>query len=218
MAKRLSGSGPARKRVNGSQKGGEFERQMAKALSLWVSAGASRDLFWRTASSGGRSTRNFKKTGAVIDAQVSDIAPIHKDAEPFASLFVLECKSYATIMVHQVVLEWPGSLIAKWWGQVCRDASRAGKAPLLVVKGNRMPALVVLEAATGLAVFDGKPPVYLPKAGVCMVPLAEVLALPFATFRARHVTTQRTPALPRARLLRPAPDRQGTRRVPLVDL
>jgi hypothetical protein len=42
-------------------KGGEYEREISKQLSLWVSKGKRDDLIWRTSASGGRATTRSKK-------------------------------------------------------------------------------------------------------------------------------------------------------------
>jgi hypothetical protein len=40
----------------GKQKGSQFERDVCRELSLWVSHGKQEDVYWRSAMSGGRST------------------------------------------------------------------------------------------------------------------------------------------------------------------
>jgi hypothetical protein len=47
--------------VNGSRKGGSFERKVAVELSEWWSDGQDDDLFWRTPGSGARATQRTKK-------------------------------------------------------------------------------------------------------------------------------------------------------------
>jgi hypothetical protein len=209
---------PARRAVNGSQKGSAFERLIAKQLSLWVSVGASTDLFWRSASSGARSTVRFKKTGKAIEAHASDIAPIHADAEPLASMFVIECKNYKSLSIHQVFYSWDTSPLATWWAQATRDADRVLKVPMLVVKENLYPPLVVLPT-WAIATVESSRTVVVVGPGVGITLWKDLLATPFTTFRdrchVRRITSQEL--LPSGDLLGPAPHRQRVRRVPLVD-
>lgn len=208
--------------VNGSQKGGAFERLVSKQLSLWVSNGTSADLFWRSASSGARSTTRFKKTGKAIEAHASDIAPIDDAAKPFSNLFVVECKNYKALLLHQVFYAWPASTLAKWWAQAVRDAGRVSKLPMLVVKENRFEALVVLPHPIAASCVNTSALVLVPHPGVGILHWQELLNTPFDVFKARAyeaaTAIDRRPTVPRTRLLGSAPHRQSNRRVPLVDL
>lgn len=47
----------AKKRINSGQKGGSFERLIARQLSLWYSKNESDCIFYRTAASGGRAMK-----------------------------------------------------------------------------------------------------------------------------------------------------------------
>lgn len=56
-----------------SRKGGEFERECCKLLSLWLSGGKSDDHLWRSSGSGARATTRRKK-GKKTAGHDSDIA------------------------------------------------------------------------------------------------------------------------------------------------
>ena len=43
-----------------SQKGGAWEREFSKYLSLWITEGERDDVFWRSSQSGGRATQRAK--------------------------------------------------------------------------------------------------------------------------------------------------------------
>lgn len=72
-------------------KGGSFEREIAKKLSLWWSGGKSDDVFWRTSNSGGRATTRRKK-GQKSYAGHGDLSYTHPDGKPFIDYFALELK------------------------------------------------------------------------------------------------------------------------------
>lgn len=66
--------------AKGASKGSEFERVIAKRLSLWWSDGERDDIFWRVKGSGGRAT-NRKKNGKQTANADSDICA--EDASGF---------------------------------------------------------------------------------------------------------------------------------------
>lgn len=70
----------------GSQKGSSFERQICKALSKWWSGDDKKQVFWRSASSGGRATRVKG-----ID-QFGDIVAIEQSGFPLTNIVVIELK------------------------------------------------------------------------------------------------------------------------------
>lgn len=72
-------------------KGGEFEREFAKKLSLWWSEGDSDAIFWRTSNSGGRATTRGKQ-GKATHRQHGDITATDPSGDPFIKLFTIECK------------------------------------------------------------------------------------------------------------------------------
>lgn len=133
-----------KRRVNGSQKGASFEREISKRLSLWLSRGENPDLFWRSSGSGSRSTGRVKATGKGIEFQASDIAAIHPEAMAFAKRYTIECKFYRDVAVHQLIYTADHGLIATWWEQACRDANSVLRQPILIFKGNRTPAMICM--------------------------------------------------------------------------
>lgn len=121
-----------------------FERTIAKQLSLWISSNKNPDLLWRSAGSGGRSTMRRKKTGKGIENAASDLAPLHKDAEPFTSVFTVECKHYKALTLGQIVYDFDKSTVARWWAQAERDARSVDRSPLLIMKENNRQPLIAL--------------------------------------------------------------------------
>jgi hypothetical protein len=76
-------------------KGGDFEREVSKKLSLWWSKGLGGkprdDIFWRSSQSGGRATQRFKK-GVRTYGSYGDIAAVDPIGEPLLKLFTIELK------------------------------------------------------------------------------------------------------------------------------
>lgn len=74
-----------------SKKGGAFERDMCRTLSLWFSYGKRDDIFWRTAGSGARATVRMKQGKMTADS-AGDISAIHPSGKALTRLCIFELK------------------------------------------------------------------------------------------------------------------------------
>lgn len=74
-----------------SKKGPQFERDMARAFSLWWTGGARDDIFWRTSQSGGRATTRQKKALRTADSY-GDLMAMHEVGKPLTNKVVIELK------------------------------------------------------------------------------------------------------------------------------
>lgn len=72
-------------------KGGNYERDVCKLLSLWWSNGHTDEVFWRTSNSGGRATSR-KKAGKSTNTHVSDVGFTDVRGKPFLDMFAVEIK------------------------------------------------------------------------------------------------------------------------------
>ena len=126
----------------GKQKGSQFEREICKKLSLWVSNNRQEDVFWRSAMSGGRSTVAWSK-GVKLGNQVGDISSISPLGTTFTSMFVAECKFYSDLNILGL-LTGTGNLI-KFWAEVRRQGKLHNKMPFLIAKQNRLPVFLCLN-------------------------------------------------------------------------
>lgn len=138
----------------GSRKGSAFERHVCKTLSLWVSNGARTDCFWRGASSGGRATVHLAKApgGKVIGGryrrkqapvrQAGDIFATSPEGEPFTAEWFIECKFIKDLCLESFLLSNKGP-IATFWRTACNQARQHRRKPLLIIKQNRSPILVI---------------------------------------------------------------------------
>lgn len=129
--------------MNSKSKGNRFEREISKRLSLWFSNGESDDLFWRTASSGGRFTQRFKKGKNTVN-QAGDITNTCADSEEFSKYFLIECKSYKDIKLWTLLtgIEVKDSVL-EWWNLTKKKSSELNKIPVLITRQNRKPDLLI---------------------------------------------------------------------------
>lgn len=126
----------------GPHKGGEFERSIAKQLSLWLSGGTKKDAVWRASGSGARATVAFRKGERV--RQAGDLCAVAAEAEPFFRDVFLECKHLRQCS-FTAALSGKGDLITIW-KKLCRQAADHERQPVLIIKQNRKPTLWVAAA------------------------------------------------------------------------
>jgi len=74
-----------------ASKGGKFERDTSRKLSLWWSSGERDDLVWRTSGSGARSTQRKKMGKSTVNAD-GDLSPQDESIRPLFRLFSFELK------------------------------------------------------------------------------------------------------------------------------
>lgn len=123
-------------------KGTRFEREVCKALSLWISQGTREDVFWRSAMSGGRATVRAKM-GIQLRAQAGDISPISALGEVLLDRFVLECKAYKDLDVLQGIVKDNGILHGFW--KTHRLLGTAfSRIPMLIARQNMMPTFCLM--------------------------------------------------------------------------
>lgn len=112
-------------RINSKKKGNRFEREVCKVFQAWTGKE-----FSRVPQSGGLRWKNTQSiTSDVIctDSKYSRIWP-----------FTIECKSYNDLKFEHLLLEKKSCKIKSFWAQANRDAKRAHKKPLLIMKYNGM--------------------------------------------------------------------------------
>lgn len=126
----------------GNAKGSAFERKVCKLLSRWVSKGRRTDLFWRTSASGARAT--VARRRGVVVRQGGDICAVIPGGHTLTDHWYIECKHYKRIDLAQFIVTGEGKL-AVWWTKCKREARDHGKEPLLIVKQNFWPVLVVTK-------------------------------------------------------------------------
>jgi hypothetical protein len=127
----------------GKIKGGSYEREVAKTLSLWITGGARDDCFWRSAMSGGRATIQIKK-GKTNKTQTGDITAIDPIGAWLTDRFMIETKSYKDLELPQGILKNSGFLHS-FWIDLVQKSNNIAKCPMLIGRQNYMPELLVLS-------------------------------------------------------------------------
>lgn len=124
--------------MNSKQKGGGFERQICKRLSLWLTHGKRQDVFWRSAMSGGRATvhkgRSIRQSG--------DICAVAPEGHDLTDRWFIECKFVRDAQFGNFLIKGIGPL-RTYWTKALKEAKRHGKDPMLIVKSNHYPIVVI---------------------------------------------------------------------------
>ncbi len=124
----------------GKQKGSTFERKICVELSLWVTHGKRKDVFWRSAMSGGRATVH-KRAGRDI-RQAGDITAVSPEGHVFTDQFFIECKHVKKLDIASFILSNKGTL-ANFWRKACKQAADHLRQPLLIAKENGREPLII---------------------------------------------------------------------------
>ncbi len=127
----------------GKNKGSAFERTICKKLSEFLEA--DEVIFWRSASSGARSTQ-LAKSGTKATLTGGDITALSEQGSFLTGYFSIECKFYADFS-FDLLLQNKGKL-PEWWAQCVLDSIRDGKRPMMIFKKNRSPIYIALDPIT----------------------------------------------------------------------
>lgn len=134
-----------------SKKGSQFERDIAKKLSLWWTKDVRDDIFWRTSQSGGRATTRAKKGKTTANSE-GDLCAIDPIGQPLMDRFVIELKKgYNKDSLIDLVDSPVGKQVGmypKWIKKVKEQAEKDRKQWLLIVKKDRRKELIVFNNIT----------------------------------------------------------------------
>ena len=133
------------KKGGGNKKGGAFEREILKKMSLWVSCGDRKDIFRRSMMSGGRATLSGMKEFQ-DQAGDSSLACDHKLGKKFLKFFLTEYKHLKRLKVDSLIYGVPKnkSLLA-FWNRLEKDCKKIGRSPFLVARQNFKKDLLLTE-------------------------------------------------------------------------
>jgi len=168
-----------------SKKGGGYERNMCKLLSVWFSSSIlnerREDIFWRTAGSGARATVR-KKIGLDTANACGDVGALHEAGSKFIDICNIELKrGYKEISVLNIIdsVERKNAappIILKWFNKTIEEAINHGrKHPILIFRRDRkVSCIVLLQVTLNLLVENQKKPftndhLYLNMHGVNLV-------------------------------------------------
>lgn len=132
---------------HGKAKGGQFEREVCVLLSKWVTNGKRKDVFWRSAMSGGRAT---VARGEV--RQCGDICAVAPEGHYLAIQLFIECKHVKDCNIF-AALRGKGELI-RFWTKLVRQANEHMRFPVLIIKQNNRPTLWITCTALAQNLID----------------------------------------------------------------
>ncbi len=146
------------KRKNSKAIGSDYEREIAKKLSTWLTGDEKADLVcWRQSHSGSVAT-NRKKKGLEGETTSGDFQCLDSKYEEFFKTFNCDSKSLGS--VHLMMINpknMKSNQLLNEWKKVCKDSESSGKIPLMFVKARndkKIPDLVIMP--TGMY-CDGDP-------------------------------------------------------------
>ncbi len=131
--------------ASGKIKGNSFEREICSLLSNWWQEGRS-DIFWRTASSGGRATQRSRR-GKATKNHNGDITATDPIGQPFLDIVTVELKrGYSKYSVGDLLDKLDNASkhqYEEWIEGVIKNADDAKSLSwLLIVKRDRKKPVV----------------------------------------------------------------------------
>jgi hypothetical protein len=125
-------------------KGANYERDICRRFSRWVTAMEREDVFWRSIMSGGRATISTKKGEIDLGKAYTsgDICAIRPEGHFLLSQFTVECKNYASFGIEVYLYGGQSSQFVKCWAQAL-DECRKRTQPLMCMKESRRGELMV---------------------------------------------------------------------------
>jgi len=134
-------------------KGSQFERDMCREFSLWLSHGQRDDLLWRTSQSGGRATTRRQKGAALATkgcyGDVCVVDTEHPVARLWGQHVSMELKrGYSGVSVQDLV-DLPDRAATRTFESFIKqardDAKASGRKWLIVWKRDKREPVVVCE-------------------------------------------------------------------------
>jgi hypothetical protein len=136
---------------SGKAKGSSFERLIATQLSLWVTNGQKRDIFWRSSLSGGRSTVAGRK-GHNLSRQAGDICAIAPEGHALMDRCYLELKHIRNLRFDKFVFATgPLQLI---WKKTIKEARKYQRQPILIINTARLPIMLITRDTNTFGIPD----------------------------------------------------------------
>lgn len=136
-------------------KGGQFERDICRTLSVWWSGGRHDDLLWRTSNSGGRATVRGRQ-GKRTTGHCGDICSTHKSSLPLVKAITFELKrGYSKASVAQL-LDRPETAAQQTFEEFIEQAVSAGRRAgtpywMIIHKRDKRGTMVYFP----VSLFDG---------------------------------------------------------------
>lgn len=111
-------------------KGGDFEREVSKILTIWLTGQEKPYKYWRMPGSGGLAT--IHEECADLSG---DIRSLSRDGEFLTDVFNIECKTgYPKTSFWQHFKHLKNFHIKEFWRQCVSDALKPKKRPMLIYR------------------------------------------------------------------------------------
>lgn len=127
-------------------KGGDFERDISKYFTFWLTGKYKPYKFWRMPGSGGLATIHEECANLS-----GDIRSLDKDGEFLTNTFSIECKNgYPKSSFWQHFKDIKNFKLKDFWIQCFFDSKKAGKNPMLIYrkKGQKPIVGITIEASS----------------------------------------------------------------------
>lgn len=130
-------------RTNSKAIGNNYEREVARKLSLWITNNENDDVVWRDLGSGARATARAKKGKDTI--RHGDFVPTDLNYKWLFDLFCIDSKSYKEwnpLFINEKNMK--SNSILNQWIKVCKEAQ--GKIPMMIchIRDRKTPEFVVV--------------------------------------------------------------------------
>lgn len=129
-------------------KGGDYEREVCKDISLWWSGGENQDVFWRSQNSGGRATTRMKAGGTLL-GQEGDIAAVDPSGRALLQVTAIELKRGYNESHPWNTVDKGNHLQQQGWEGMVEQAQAAGRNSgayawmLIHRRDNRKPCVYI---------------------------------------------------------------------------
>lgn len=147
--------------MNSKAKGCQYERDVSKTLSLWLTDGEREDVLWRSAGSGNRST--------IADdhrAHAGDLMATTPEGYVLTEPTYIEIKRYKDLEIKKI-LKGTGKLF-KVWNDTVEEARSFDKWPVLIARQDYYPALWCVPGGIMRDFVTCTPVLQAPKTDHCM--------------------------------------------------
>lgn len=140
------------KHGGGKRKGASFERKVCEHLSRVINPNTDETLFWRSAMSGGRSTRR-QKFGRKDATQAGDITCVHPDGAWLTDMFFIECKHVRNLNIQAALIDGRGGL-AKFWRVAVKQAKSHHREPMVIARENLISHTLLILTSRGKSLLE----------------------------------------------------------------
>jgi hypothetical protein len=119
-------------------KGGDFERDISKFLTVWLTGVKRPYMYWRMPGSGGLATIHEEN----VDLS-GDIRALKSEAEFLTDKYSIECKNgYKSTSFWQHFKGIKNFNLEQFWRQCIDDANKGDKEPMLIYRKKGQKELV----------------------------------------------------------------------------